>query len=294
MVLRKIPSLNWLRTFEAAAQTESFSAAARLLNMSPSAVSQQINALETYLGTALFLRGAKSVHLTEAGYLFLPAVRQAMISVEASASAIRDARSQDRLLIHANSVFAHGWLAPRLADFQAKHPWIGLSVECSDHFDQLQREGADIKITFGPPLADWGTASKLFSEVVFPVASPALAAGIKTPKDLLQHNLIEVAPHRQNWSRLLAALDVPGAEQAAVTQASNTALALSMAAAGFGLALARAPATDWLVRTLGLVRCPVAGELKGEEFYHLVVCSRGRPSEKAEAFRDWVLAELAT
>jgi len=79
---RSIPSLNWLRVFEAAARGESFARAAELLNMSTSAVSQQIKALETHFGTALFKRGPKHVELTDAAHAFLPVVRQSLSTVE--------------------------------------------------------------------------------------------------------------------------------------------------------------------------------------------------------------------
>ena len=110
MSLSRIPSLNWLRVFEAAARTQSFVRAAELLNMSPPAVSQQIKSLETYLGRELFERGAHSVRLTPAGDAFLPSVQQALLSVESAAAGLFGTRAETTIHVQATLVLAAGWL----------------------------------------------------------------------------------------------------------------------------------------------------------------------------------------
>lgn len=113
----RIPFLNWLRVFEAAARTESFARAAAQLNMSPAAVSQQVKALETQLGTPLFQRHAHAVTLTEAGRAFLPSVQQSLLLLETATTGLFGASRQQRLFVQSVLLFAHGILAPALPRF---------------------------------------------------------------------------------------------------------------------------------------------------------------------------------
>ncbi len=124
MLKSRIPSLNWLRVFEAAARTGSFAKAADLLSMSAPGVSQQIKALEDYLGKPLFIRAAHSVSLTPAGEAFFPAVQQALLYVETAAAGLFGSKLEEPLYVRATLLFAVGWLSPRLPKFAQEHPAI--------------------------------------------------------------------------------------------------------------------------------------------------------------------------
>ena len=119
-MVARIPSLNWLRVFEAAARCESFSRAAAQLSMSPAAVSQQIKSLEVQLGAELFTRHAQAVKLTEAGRAYLPIVAQSMGVLEGATEGLFGHRARDQLYVHAVLLYAQGLLAPRMADFMAQ------------------------------------------------------------------------------------------------------------------------------------------------------------------------------
>ncbi|MGI9369748.1 MAG: LysR family transcriptional regulator [Ruegeria sp.] len=120
----RIPSLNWLRVFEAAARTESFARAAVQLNMSAAAVSQQVRALETRLGTPLFHRHAHSVTLTEAGRAYLPSVQQSLLMLETATTGLFGESREQRLFVQSVLLFAHGFLAQNVPEFQTAHPKI--------------------------------------------------------------------------------------------------------------------------------------------------------------------------
>jgi len=294
----RIPSLNWLRVFEAAAQTESFSAAANILNMSPSAVSQQISALEHRLGENLFVRSARRVQLSDSGAAFLPTVREALSSIETSAARLFGSDAGEHLTIEANTIFATSWLAPRLAGFTDRHPGIGLDVNCVDRFHADGHERADIIVSFGPSPWPRRETVTLFSETLYPVATPDVAASIETPADLLGHRLIDVAGHRLTWRLVLGRLGVGTDEEVddhaterSLLVVSNTTLAFSLAAAGGGIALARRPATDWQADQFGLVRCLAGAEIGGEGSYVLASHPTGTRSKAAEMFRDWLISE---
>ena len=107
---RGIPSLNWLRVFEAAARLENFARAAEFLHMSTSAVSQQIKALESHLGEELFNRGPRHVELTDAGHAFLPTVRQSLASIEETTASLFGQNKDNTLTLQADLNLALSWL----------------------------------------------------------------------------------------------------------------------------------------------------------------------------------------
>ena len=288
---RRIPSLNWLRVFEMAARTESFARAAQALNMSPPAVSQQVRALETWLGRDLFERRPRSVRLTEAGRAFLPVVGNAIGSVEATAASLFGRQGAAPLVVRATAVLAAGWLGERVGAFLADHGDVQFSLVSALCDDDFRRPDADLSITFGLPPGPGQSGRPLFGETLTPVAAPALAAQIRTPADLTRHTLIEVASHEATWFRLMPDIHAwVGRPRFVYTD--TTLVALAMAASGRGVALARAPATDLLVSRHGLVRCLPDYEARGVERYHLVYANRPAPGQAATAFIEWLMAEV--
>ena len=128
MTQSRIPSLNWLRVFEAAAREENFARAAEKLNMSAPAVSQQIKALENHLGRSLFQRLPQKVRLTPAGAAFLPVVQQSLASVETTAAALFGSKIQTTITLQAVTLLAASWLPKHLAAFEAAHPRLRVNV----------------------------------------------------------------------------------------------------------------------------------------------------------------------
>lgn len=291
MSIRRIPSLNWLRVFEAAARTESFTGAARILNMSPAAVSQQIKALEGHLGSVLFERGARNVTLTDPGASFLPAVRQSLLSVETTAASLFGHSARPSVTIQATLIFATSWLAARLRAFEAACPDTELHVTGSHDERDLEREGPDLHVVFGGAPRNWGDSTALFGEEIYPVALPEIADGLARPGDVLGHRLIEISSHRTSWMQLFAAAGVVDMEQARFCFVDSSEIALAMAARGYGIAVARAPATDRRVEDYGLVPCWPDMRLPSGEAYHLVCRSVSGLSLAAARVRDWLIEE---
>ncbi|MBK0399306.1 LysR family transcriptional regulator [Limibaculum sp. M0105] len=288
----RIPSLNWLRVFEAAARYQSFARAAEVLNMSPPAVSQQIRALEGALGRELFERGAHSVRLTQAGLAFLPTVAEALGEIEVSAASLFGNPGGETLNLQVSLMFGCSWLAARLPEFLEAHPGIQVSVMTAIHDEEFRRSGADMRITFGLPPGPGEDGDRLFGERLYAVARPEIAATIGAAADLTRHTLIEIATHRANWMRLLDHAGVAPERGLRMTWTDTTQLAFALAAAGGGVALARAPATDQLERDLGLVPCVAGLTMPGLQHYHLTYPATGRLSRAALAFRDWLLSRV--
>jgi len=294
MTLSRIPSLNWLRVFETAARFESFARAAEALNMSPPAVSQQVRALEGHLKRDLFERGPHSVKLTEAGRAFLPAVAQALHSVETTASSLfGDPRGQP-LAVRVSLMLTCGWLAPRLPRFHRLHPEVRLTLTSGLHDEDFLRRGADMQITFGLPPGPGEEGDSLFGETFYPVARPEISAGISRIEDLFAHDLYEIVTLRTNWLQMLALAGAAPDRELRLRHVDSSLVAFALAGTGAGIALARAPATDALEALHGLVPCLPGFAMKGSQDYHLVYPARSGLGRAGRAFRDWLLAEVAS
>lgn len=284
----RIPSLNWLRVFEAAARTESFARAAAQLNMSAAAVSQQVRALEEKLGTPLFNRLPHAVRLTEAGRAYLPVVQQSLVMLESATTGLFGASGEQKLLVQAVLIFAHGILAAGLPDFQARHPGISLSLSTGNSEQDFANRFTDLQIVFGNPRRYGAESDWLMGETLTPMAPPEIAAQIASPRDLLEFPLIEVGTHRAGWAYVLEELRVVP-DRARYMFADSTIMAAAFAGQGLGIVLARRPASDPSTRAAGLVPCLPDVALPGQEEFHLVYPDRSALRPPARAFRSWLL-----
>ncbi|WP_170464625.1 LysR family transcriptional regulator [Ruegeria arenilitoris] len=284
----RIPSLNWLRVFEAAARTESFARAATQLNMSAAAVSQQVKALETRLGTPLFHRHAHSVTLTEAGRAYLPSVEQSLLMLETATTGLFGETREQRLFVQSVLLFAHGILASGLTAFQAAYPQINLSLSTGNQMADFSNRFTDLQIVFGNPTLFGTESDELLRERLYPMAPPEVADQIRQPQDLFRFTLIEVSTHRAGWPHLFQQLRLP-AGQARYFFADNSLMAAELSASGGGIALARAPASDRIMKLSGLVPCLPDIDVPGQEAYHLIYQSRSALRPAAKAFRDWII-----
>ncbi|WP_407331222.1 LysR family transcriptional regulator [Enterovibrio sp. 27052020O] len=142
-----IPPMKTLRTFTVVAQTLSFSKAAKLLNLTQSAISKQILHLEELMGCSLFERGGGRVELTDAGRRYLPSVVEALENLQHATSAVmQTSETKSHVEISVPPSLASMWLIPRLGEFRAKHPNIELAVKASVTSDAQNRYQSDIAI----------------------------------------------------------------------------------------------------------------------------------------------------
>ena len=287
---RSIPSLNWLRVFEAAARTGSFAAAARLLHMSNSAVSQQIKALETHLQAQLFIRAAHSIELTSAGQDFMPLVQQSLSTLEGAADSLFRHRAKRVVNLQVSLIFATSWLIPRLADFYRQHQDILVNISGGYRDNDIDRQGPELYIHYGAANRQWGVAESLLQDQLYPVA---LAERIASGVPLTAQRLIEIPSHHSGWSELLAHNQLQLDSEAEFVQVDSTDIALCMAASDLGVALARAPISDQLMARYRLDPWPGIEPLPCTESYHLLYRSLPSLSPGAKQFRIWLLKQLA-
>lgn len=283
-----VPSLNWLRVFEAAARCESFARAADELNMSAAAVSQQIRALEERLDAALFTRHAHAVRLTEKGRAYLPGVQQALFTLQSTTEGLFGPARAQPLYVQAVLLFAQGVLARGYAEFTAAHPGIVLNLTTGNMPYDFVTGLSDLWIVHGDPATFGGESDRLLGETLYPVAPPEVAEQIRTPADLLAYPLIEVNAHRAGWPMIYEVLGQP-ARAPRMIFTDTTLMAFGLARAGAGIALARAPVSDLAMQDSGLAPCLADVAIEGRDAYHLVYPDRATLRPSARAFRSWLL-----
>jgi LysR family glycine cleavage system transcriptional activator len=277
-----LPPLATFRAFAAVARAGSFAGAAAQLNVSTSAVSHQIRALEEALGAELLVRarnGAGATVPTAAGQTLLAAVEDALGRLTDACQAVHDRAHQSRpsLVVSANTSVASLWLAPRLAAFAGEHPSVAWQMRDIDEaVPDLLREGIDLAVIRIDPAQLAPGDRLLFADTIFPVASPSLAWD-GGPEGLLRHNLLE-EEHRQTpalgWRHWLARFGLP-AGRARIVRFSSFNQTIGAAIAGAGIALGRSPLVDDDLATGRLVRLLAPHEAPGSSVFAL----RTRPGQ---------------
>jgi LysR family transcriptional regulator, glycine cleavage system transcriptional activator len=292
-MLRRLPPLNALKAFEAAARSESFTRAAEELSVTQAAVSQQVKALEATLGLTLFNRERQRLVITEAGREYLAVVRDALDRIALGTNRLVQRQLAGVLTVSTSPDFAAKWLVHRLGRFAEAHPEIDLRVSATLHHVDLVREQVDLAIRHGE--GDWAGLDvvRLCSERLFPVCSPNLFSGrnrITKASDLLKLPLLRLDDW-STWSRWFDAAGIsnPTMRGPVLNQAS---MLIDAAIDGQGVALARTALAAWDVINGRLV-VPIDVSLRMQNTFW-IVCPKATSSvPKIKTFRDWLLAEAA-
>lgn len=293
---RRLPHLDPLVAFEAAARHSSFALAARDLSVTGSAVSQQIRTLEAQLGVKLFARGHRSVQLTERGQDFYNSVSIALLHLENAANAVRSHRSDLQLEIATDTSIAALWLMPRLARFESRYPDVSLRLNISDNQADLLTESTQIAVVHGDGSWRGYASERLFEEEVFPVCAPEWLArwqGEFAAEDLAAAGLLDLEYEHwdwMNWSIWLTetGLSLPSAPRKLRT--NNYPVIMAAAIRGAGVALGWRYLVDDYLEQGVLVR-PVRESVKTENGYFIAWPYNDKLPPLAQAFKDWLLEE---
>ena len=289
---RRLPSLNAMKAFEAAARNESFKDAAAELFVTHAAISRHIRELEDYLGTELFTRTGRGVALTEAGSRFgasLTPLFDQLSDAAREAAAVGAART---VKVSVEPSIASRWLVARLGRFNDLHPDIELMIDPSSKLVDFYVDDFDLGIRYGNGQWEDVEAAKLSDVVVFPVCAPDLLKGNTTliPVELAQFTLLH-ENRKKWWEEWLISAGVSAAMDWRGTVFQNH-LAIEAAEAGQGFALGdQILCTDslvdgWLVR-------PFTFDMREHGGYWIVRKKGSKESAPAKAFREWLLSELA-
>lgn len=290
---QRLPSLNWLRAFEAAARQLSFTGAARELNMTQAGVSLQVKHLEQHLGEPLFHRFPRSLQLTDAGEAYLCIVREAFERLDEGTEEIFPHPGAGPVTVRANVAFASLWLAPRIKGFLARHPAPGLRLTAAVHPVDADWDGVDMEVRYG--LGKWRGfwSRRLTWDELFPVCSPALLRGrnaLRRPGDLARHTLLHVIGNQQGWSAWLAAAGASEASAGQGLQFDTSIVALEMAAAGVGVALGHSSFVGGYLAA-GRLAIPFDVAIPTNGAFYLVAPEGRTLSIEAKHLRDWIAAE---
>lgn len=236
---RKLPPLNALRAFEAAARCGNFTRAAQELFVTQGAVSRHIATLEGWLGVQLFERGRHGISLTPAGQRYFTSMRVALDQIELGTRQLQQESPDEWLLrVKVPPTFAIRWLIPRLARFHALHPRIDVQITTSHRPADFERDEIDVSIHSQPSPPVGPGYRLLFRETLLPVCAPALLhadAPLKNPADLAQQALLSSLNRPHDWLAWLTAAGIPDMDTRRGLKFENAAMAYQAAAEGLGV-----------------------------------------------------------
>jgi LysR family glycine cleavage system transcriptional activator len=291
----RLPSLNGLRAFEAAARHLSFTLAAAELNVTQTAISHQIRRLEEELGIKLFIRQNRALALTPKAKDYLPGIRAAFDDLRLATDRIQRKSGSRVLTVSTLASLAAKWLLPRLSSFQQAHPEIDVRITTSTTLVDFRDGDVDAAIRYGrgqwPGLRnEW-----LMADEMFPVCSPALLTGnkpLRTPEDLAHHVLLSSSNNDDDWRLWLTAVGLP-TNISKLPGLSFDLILMTVQAAmdGMGVAIGR---TSYVQDDIAKGRLVVPFKLKlpvNAGFYLVRPDTRPDPP-KLTAFREWLMSAV--
>jgi LysR family glycine cleavage system transcriptional activator len=237
--MRKLPPLNAVRSFEAAARHVSFTKAAAELNVTHGAVSRQVALLEQWLGIALFRRSASQLTLTEAGRGYLGEVSGVLDRLAVASMHVSQQARPAAITVSAPPTFTMRWLIPRMSAFQRKHGNVEIRVTTSLAPVNFRENTYDVAIRGQQgPLPD-NSSLPFMTEIITPVCHVDLLEKLRSgrPQDLRTQTLISYGTEPYAWTDWLQAAGVPGLRPANTLQFEQMYFALQAASEGLGIAL---------------------------------------------------------
>ena len=300
--LRRLPSLDFLKGFEAAGRLLSFTRAAQEVFVTQSALSRQVQALETALGVALFVRRHRALTLTPAGAAFHREVSAALRALVSAADAARDVVHVPGLTLSTTVSFASLWVIPRLPTFRARHPDVEVYVSADDRLIDLERGEVDVAVRYLADAKAPEGAVRLFGERMLPVVSPKLVrrggTPLAAPADLARHVLLHLDdPDGRmpwlEWSVWLHSNGQPGLKPAGSLRFKLYDQLIQAAVGGQGVALGRVPLIAAHLRD-GRLTAPFPKRYDSARGYYAVVAPHAAARADAIAFVAWLKDEAAT
>lgn len=289
---REFPPLTALRAFEAVARHLSFSHAAEELNVTHAAVSQQIKALETWLGLKLFDRRGRRTSLTEAGRSYQNAVGHGFDIIHEATQYLRQSEEERPVEITTTTAFASRWLIPRLRSFQEQHPQIRLKMMPGNDLVDFERDNVDIGIRYGS--GDWPDlkSEPLVGGELVPVCSPILldnGPSLESPADLKNHIIIHDMDFAE-WEHWLEMMEVDGVKV-------EKGLVYSMSGFGYEAAIQGQGVYMGVYNLIrddlreGRLVMPFGPALLHKGGYHIVSRRGSTDRPSVAAFRSWLKTE---
>ena len=292
-MLRRLPPLNAVRAFEAAARNGSVTLAARELSVTQGAVSRHVRALEAWLGARLVERTQRGIRLTVQGTAYFRSLRGALDQIDHATRQLQRSPDENLLRLKLPPTFAIRWLVPRLAAFHALHPTIDVQITTSHDRADFDREDIDACIHSERDPPGGPGFRRLVGEVLLPVCSPRLlkrGPRLQQPEDLAHHVLLCSLNRPDDWPAWLAAARVPHIDGNSGLKFENAALAYQAAIDELGVMIAQRALVEDDLRTGRLVT-PIARPLRVRSGYYLSYPPDRPRSARVLAFEEWVVRE---
>lgn len=290
--MRRLPPLNALRVFEAAARQQNFSAAAEELCVTHSAVSHQIRQLEEWFGHTLFTRHAGGVRLTDIGRRLQQAVSPALSGLEEACAAILRSQNRSEVVLGAPGSFLANWLIPRLEHFEAAHPEILLRLQTATQMEDLLRGRIDALIVSGT--APWPaglTATPLLEEWIGPVCAPDFPAAVNRVEKLAGYPLLHTSSRANAWPDWARTRGLTAGPWQQGRHFDHLPLMLEAVRAGLGIGIAPALLVERELAA-GTLRAPYGFE-PGANAFTLCVESSRATHPALRALSHWLGGEAA-
>ncbi|GAJ91968.1 LysR family transcriptional regulator [Rhizobium rhizogenes] len=286
---RFLPSLSLLSAFEAAARTGSVTVAARELDLTQSAVSRQIKALEEQLGVELFVRERQTIRLTLAGDSYAREIREALRRISSASLDLRANPNGGTLNVAILPTFGTRWLAPRLGDFLATNPGITINLVTRLSPFDFRLDSIDAAIHFGHPHWPGAELAFLMSERTMPACSPDFLARhrLVEPADFLQVPLLHLTTRPDAWEKWLAANGAPASGVRGMLF-DQFATAAQAAISGLGVALLPTFLIQEELKRGELVAAS-PNELESDERYYLACPFERLAYPPLVRFREWIV-----
>lgn len=290
----KIPNMGALLAFEAAARHESFTHAARELFLTESAVSRQINTLESNLGVRLFVRVKQRVVLTKAGKVYSAQVRRSLEQLDRDTlSIIAHGSGGGYLELAVLPTFASQWLIPRLAAFNAQYPDVRVNMGVRTGTFPFADTHFEAAIHYGKPTWPGTSADFLFSEEVVPVcAASLLKQPVRSAADLLDYPLLHSTTRPDGWATWFANQGIDDNRTMQGVRYELHTMLISAAAAGLGIALVPRFFVETQLEQLRLA-IPLDAPAVADSAYYLVYPTELSHGKPLACFREWLLQEAA-
>ena len=294
-----LPRLDYLLTFEVAAELESFAAAAKEMNVSETAISRKIRLLELHYNCPLFARGHRSVRLTDQGRTLLHGIRSPLHAIASLSEDLLGKAHPSSVRVSATNSVASLWLMPRMTAFHEANQKISINLFSSDNDEDCLTDNFDLIILRGE--GDWPgyDAQLLFGETVFPVCAPSYLnnyVSIDGVAELLAHNLIEVTSSHVEWMNWRTWFERKGADPDDVrhsTSVNTYPLAVHAAMDGLGVALGWAHLVDRHLESGALVK-PLGDEhVRTTSGYYLLRRKNAPRHAERDIVETWLLEESA-
>lgn len=293
---RKIPPLNPLATFEAAARHGSFTLAAEELCVTQGAVSRGVVTLEEHLGLQLFERHHRSVRLTRNGHAYYSEIRAGFEQLETATARLIADKSQETLVVRSYGTFATRWLIPRFQKFRKANPHIAIEFTASLQPVNFEQTDVDMAIHFGVQEERTDLVQHLILPVaITPVCSPSLLAqtpSLVCPADLQHQTLIHTTVRPDDWPNWLAASGIRADWARRGHRFETSGMAYEAAIKGVGVAMA---VTDFVREDIqsGVLATPFDLVLSTPYSYWLLYPPRKAVKAGVVAFRSWLLGEVS-